>query len=75
MISKIKRKDKGHYEYLACDRENNELYATSYTKVMKITDKGCEKTEEIVDLNTELSKTSVSFDKNTVQIRPQYQWQ
>lgn len=62
----------GHYEYLAYDRENNELYVTSYTETMKITDKGCEKTEESVDMNTELCKTSVSFDKDSVRIRTQY---
>lgn len=62
----------GHYEYLAYDRENNELYATSYTEVMKITDRGCEKTEESVDMNTELCKTSVSFVKDSVRIRTQY---
>lgn len=61
-----------HYEYLAYDRDNNELYATSYTGVMKITDKGYDKTEESVDRNTELCKTSVSFGKDTVQIRTQY---
>lgn len=62
----------GHYEYLAYDRDNNELYATSYIDVMKITDKGYEKTEESVDMNTELCKTSVSFGKDTVQIRTRY---
>ena len=61
-----------HYEYLAYDRDNNELYAPSYTEVMKITDKGYDKTEESVDRNTELCKTSVSFGKDTVQIRTQY---
>ena len=62
----------GHYEYLAYDRDNNELYATSYAEVMKITDTGCEKTEESVERNTELCKTLVSFGQDTVQIRTQY---
>ena len=62
----------GHYEYLAYDRDNNELYATSYAEVMKITDRGYEKTEESINMNTELCKTSVSFSKDSVQIQTQY---
>lgn len=48
-------KPDGYYEYLTYNRENNGLYAISYTEVMKLTDEGCEKAEASVD-NAELKQ-------------------